>query len=174
LDVLLSAFQKAAAARPKLRWRLLLVGDGPLRSSLEELAQGLNGPGEICFCGQVNEVFNHLAQADLFVLPSQVEGMSNALLEAMVHGLPCLASRIGGNSDVIMDGQNGRLVDCGEPEPLTQAMVELVDDERQRQQLGQAARQTMEKDFAIDQIGKQYIELYHHLVQNHGAEAKRI
>jgi glycosyltransferase involved in cell wall biosynthesis len=173
LDVLLSAFQKAAVARPHLRWRLLLVGDGPLRATLEKLAQELDGRGEIRFCGQVSDVFSQLAQADLFVLPSHVEGMSNALLEAMAHGLPCIASRIGGNSDVIIDGQNGRLVDCTEPDQLTQAIVELVDDNCQRKQLGQAARRTIENDFAIAQIAKQYIELYHSLVRNHGPEVNR-
>jgi glycosyltransferase involved in cell wall biosynthesis len=162
-DLLLSAFKKAATARPELRWRLLLVGDGPLRSSLETMAQE-SDIGEIHFCGEVKDVYALLTQADLFVLPSQAEGMSNALLEAMACGLPCIASQISGNSDLIIDGENGRLVDCNETDDLVKIIIDMVDDGQQRKQLGEAARQAIEEYYSMEYVAKRYIKLYKALV----------
>lgn len=164
LDVLLRAFQQVAADRPKLCWRLLLMGDGPARSSLESMVQEFGGAGEVLFCGQTDDIFTYLTQADLFVLPSQTEGMSNALLEAMACGMPCIASRVSGNLDLIKDGQNGRLVDCGEVEGLAQAIVDLVDDDERREWLGRAARQTIEEGFTLERVVEQYITLYQNLL----------
>ncbi|MCB0214375.1 MAG: glycosyltransferase family 4 protein [Anaerolineae bacterium] len=164
LDLLLPAFKQAKLARPKLRWRLLLVGDGPLRESLETMAQELDSADEIIFCGETNDVPCYLTQADIFVLPSCGEGMSNALLEAMTYGLPCLASLDGGNNDIICPGENGLLVDCNDPDILAQGITGLIDNHAQRERLGQAARQTVENRFAIKHIAEQYITLYDKLV----------
>lgn len=164
LHLLLPAFQRAADARPKLRWRLLLVGDGPLGPSLEALVRELDGVGEVIFCGQTDDVQSYLAQADMFILPSQAEGMSNALLEAMAYGMPCIVSRDGGNLALIGDGENGRLVDGTDSDDLMQTIINLVDDDQQREQLGRAARQTIENDFAIECVAEQYVALYQELI----------
>jgi glycosyltransferase involved in cell wall biosynthesis len=92
--------------------------------------------------------------------------MSNALLEAMAYGMPCIASRIGGNSDLIHDGQNGRLVHCHEADELAQAIISLIDDGNWREQFGQAARQTIERNFSMEHIAQRYMALYYELSGN--------
>ncbi|MCC6191317.1 MAG: glycosyltransferase family 4 protein [Anaerolineales bacterium] len=160
LGVLLSAFAQAAQTRPQLRWRLVIVGEGVLRPELEAQAANLGLADAVQFVGQVQEVSPHLAQGDIFVLPSLSEGISNALLEAMAHGLPCVATRIGGNTTLIRDGETGLLVALASTEALAAALTRLVDDQALRERLGRRARALVEADFGMDQVAQRYRELY--------------
>ena len=164
LDLLLPAFRQAKLARPKLTWRLLLVGDGPLRESLKIMAQELDSDDEVIFCGKTNDVPSYLALADIFILPSCGEGMSNALLEAMTYGLPCLVSRDAGNMDIICHDENGLLVDCENSDTLAQTIVNLADNCEWRERLGQTARRTVKDRFAMKRVIEQYIALYQELI----------
>jgi len=165
LNVLLQAFKQVIRSRLGISWRLWLLGDGPLRPELETMAKQLGIAQEVEFWGQVNNVPDYLAQADMFVLPSQAEGMSNALLEAMAHGLPCVATRISGNTDLIQHGENGLLVHPESETALAEALIHLSDDEALRQQVGRMARQMVEAEYSIDSIAKRYIRLYRTLLQ---------
>ena len=89
---------------------LILVGPGNDRQSLAELARSLGIADRVQFTGGVDNPAEYLRAADVFVLPSVAEGMSNSLLEAMATALPCAVSAIGGNTDLIEDGTTGRLV----------------------------------------------------------------
>jgi len=165
LDVLLPAFRRVIHSRPDIGWRLWLLGDGPLRPKLRMMAeqQGI-GPA-VKFWGQVNNVPAYLAQADMFVLPSRAEGMSNALLEAMAHGLPCVATRISGNTDLIQHNENGLLVTPESEAALAEAIIRLADDEVLRQKVGRLARQTVEAEYSMDRIAERYVRLYTMLLQ---------
>jgi glycosyltransferase involved in cell wall biosynthesis len=165
LDVLLPAFQQVRSLRPELCWRLLLIGDGLLRDELKNVARQLNIAEYVEFCGLVRDVDAHLSQADLFVLPSRSEGMSNALLEAMTLGLPCVATRISGNTDLIQDGENGVLVLSENVDSLAQAFMRLVEDEALRSRLGNAARRTVASRYSLDSIADRYIGLYRALLE---------
>jgi glycosyltransferase involved in cell wall biosynthesis len=165
LDVLLPAFKQVICSRPDLGWRLWLLGDGPLRTELEMMTKQLGIAQKVKFWGRVNDVSAYLAQADMFVLPSRAEGMSNALLEAMAYGLPCVATRISGNVGLIQHGETGLLVTPESETNLAEALIRLADDEILRQKVGRLARQTIESECSIDSIAKRYVELYNTLLQ---------
>ena len=161
LDRLLTVWQ---ALPCRERARLCIVGDGPLRHDLERLAQALGLLASVRFFGHRRDVTKFYAIADLFVLPSKTEGMSNALLEALAAGLPVMASNVGGNRDVITDGQNGFLVDWSDAAACTQLMVTLLTDQHLRQTLGSAAK-ARAHDFTLPHIAERYRRLYHSVLQ---------
>ncbi|MFM8323067.1 MAG: glycosyltransferase [Chloroflexota bacterium] len=162
LPVLLEALQLAAPACPALR--LLLLGDGPERPALEAQAAALGLQERVIFAGRQADVRPYLEAADLFVLPSTVEGISNALLEAMAAGLTCLAAAVGGSPEVLHHGRCGRLLPAGDAAAWGQALTELYHDPAQRAALGQAAvRRVLDcYDFAV--TGAQVEALYHDLL----------
>ena len=165
-DVLLPALKRIIHDRPDVGWRLWLLGDGPLRSELEIMAHHLGIDQQVKFWGKVNNVPTYLSQADIFVLPSRAEGMSNALLEAMAHGLPCVATQISGNVDLIQHGENGLLVPPDNEAALAKAIIHIVDDAVTRQQVGTRARQTVETNYDIEKVAGMYIALYNSLMQS--------
>jgi glycosyltransferase involved in cell wall biosynthesis len=165
LDVLLRAFQQVIAERPSLDWRLSIIGDGPLRLELEKLSNQLGIASNIRFWGPIYNVSDHLAKADIFVLPSWAEGMSNAMLEAMAIGLPCVASSISANKDLIKHGEQGFLVAPGDPNDLANAIIRLVGDEKLRWKLGTSSFQAIEAKYNIDTVARQYIANYREILQ---------
>ena len=138
LDVLLRAWPAVAAARPARH--LLLLGEGPLQAHLQSLAWNLGCRQSVLFAGCRESVAELLRAADLFVLPSHYEACSNAILEALATGLPVVACDVGGNRELIADGQTGWLVPPGSPEALARCLVEALADETQLRQIGRAAR----------------------------------
>lgn len=161
LDVLLAAFQSVVQRCPARGWRLWLVGDGPLRQELEAQARQLGVAERVKFWGQIEDVTAFWEQADCFALPSRAEGMSNALLEAMAHGLPCVTSRISANAGVLQDGENGLVVEARpDGQALAAALERLADDEGLRRRLGQAARRTAAEKYSLQSVAGRYLELY--------------
>jgi glycosyltransferase involved in cell wall biosynthesis len=165
VETLLSALEKVTARLPQTGWRLQLVGEGPLRPHLEAKAQQLGIDDRVEFLGQVPDVFPLLRTSDMFVLPSRAEGMSNALLEAMTCGLPCIVSNIPANAEVIEDGQNGLLVHVDDDEDLAKAIIRLAQDQGLREKLGREAAQTIIKHYSINSVAERYITLYQSLLQ---------
>jgi len=106
-----------------------------------------------------------LKWADCFVLPSRREGLSNALLEAMSFGLPCIANDIPPNREVLDDGSGGVLVPVGDEDELYDAMWSMVTDIEHATAMGQAALRRVESRFAIDSVADRYIDLYGQLAQ---------
>ncbi len=117
LPLLLEAWTEVARRGPA---NLILVGPGNDRQRLTEMAESLGISDRVQFVGAVDNPADYLRAADVFVLPSVAEGMSNSLLEAMATALPCVVSGIGGNTDLIADGLTGRLV----MEPTARGVVE--------------------------------------------------
>ena len=107
LPLLLEAWAEVPETAPA---SLILVGPGNDRQRLTELAGSLGIAEQVQFVGAVDDPADYLRAADVFVLPSVAEGMSNSLLEAMATALPCAVSGIGGNTDLVADGETGRLV----------------------------------------------------------------
>jgi glycosyltransferase involved in cell wall biosynthesis len=143
---------------------LVLVGDGPDRSRLEQRARELAVSGQVAFLGTVPDPAEHLRAADLFVLPSVAEGMSNSLLEAMATGLPCLASDIGGNDDLLATGPCGRLIAPEDRAAWGATIVELIEDREQARMLGEAARRRVESEFALPVVLDRYLAVYRDLL----------
>jgi len=140
---------------------LLVLGAGPEAARLEQLA----GPG-VHFLGQLDNVADFLQAADLFVLPSATEGLSNALLEAMASGLACIATRVGGATDVITHRQNGWLLQPDEPAQLQEAINTLLADVASRTRLGEQARLKMLREYALPMVADRLLLLYRSLLMD--------
>jgi glycosyltransferase involved in cell wall biosynthesis len=142
---------------------LLIVGDGPLRKDLEAKARALQIFPSVLFFGHQLDVSRFYAVADLFVLPSKIEGMSNALLEAMTAGVPVVASDVGGNRDVIEHQQSGFLLDWGDVTECVTVLTSLLSDCDLRIRLGKAAKRRVQ-NFTMEEVAKRYHRLYRALL----------
>ena len=105
-----------------------------------------------------------MQKADLFVLPSRAEGMSNALLEAMTFGLPVVASDVPGNAHLIQHNVNGLLFESENPEALAKSLSLLLGQASLREKLGKEARRTIDARYSLDSVADQYIKLYRKLL----------
>ena len=142
------------------RFRLRLVGDGACRASLEELTAQLGLQTQVEFAGPSHDVARELRQACLFVLPSLTEGVSLSLLEAMSVGLPIVATRVGGNVEVVEDHRTGLLVSPGTPSELAEAIIALASDPERSRRMGLAGRQRVEDCFDVRRMVCDYEQLY--------------
>ena len=158
LDVLLRAFAQIVARRPNTQ--LLLVGDGPEAPRLRALAGALGLGDRVVFAGAVPDAARGLPAVDLYVSASRREGLPLALLEAMVCGLPVLATRVPGNVDVVEEGLTGVLIPPGDPDGLARAAVELLEDPARRRALGEAGRERVESQFALSRLLTEMGNLY--------------
>lgn len=158
LHHLLPALKSALTACPDLH--LLMIGQGEERDALVSLANGLGIQSAVTFIDQVADVRPYLSAGDIFVLPSLAEGISNSLLEAMACGLACVATRVGGSTEVLGRGEYGLLVEPGNVKELTAALVRLGSSQEERSRLGNTARRVMVEKYDFQVVGKQYHELY--------------
>lgn len=149
-------------------YRLLLVGAGPTKSSIEEQIHALHLESMVKIIPAVphDRVAEYLEQASIFVLPSLKEGMPYTLLEAMASGKPVVGSDISGINDVITNEQNGLLVPPMNPEALANAILELLNDKKMRQRLGQNARQLMAEKYSWDIITSRIEETYNEAIKD--------
>ena len=137
-------------------FQFLLVGGGDDEAMLRELAADLPN---VAFAGWVDNVGDYLAAFDLFILPSNKEGIGGILLDAMDRALPIVASRVGGLPEIVHDGDNGILIDPRSPDQLEQAIVRLYDDPDLRRALGARGRE-FARGFTADAMAEQYLDLY--------------
>jgi glycosyltransferase involved in cell wall biosynthesis len=161
LPVLLEALRHALSTCPHLH--LLVVGDGPDRSALEQQARELSLEDYLAFVGGVSDVQRYLRVADIFVLPSDGEGISNALLEAMAMGLACVATAAGGSPEVLDNGACGLLVPPKRADLLAEAILELARHPDEAARLGAAARNRICAHYDLAIVGRQYLDLYQRL-----------
>ena len=147
VPVLLDALSQIKADMPDLR--VTLIGDGPERADLEIRAQDLGLGAVVTFAGykSQDEVAETLASADALVLPSFAEGVPVTLMEAMASGLPVLATRVGGISELVEDGISGYLVPPGNVEALAARLRDLLGDPELRTRMGAAGRAKVTADF---------------------------
>ena len=132
------ALAEVLRSRPAV---LLLVGDGPEREGVERVVAALGVERHVAFLGERSDLGPLLAQADLFVLPSEQESFGLAALEALASGLPVVASRVGGLPEVVRDGETGRLVPPRDPPALAAAVLELLGDGARRAAMAREARE---------------------------------
>ncbi len=141
-------------------FRLEIAGDGVCMPALRQTAEQLNLGGVVTFLGQVRDVPNLLARAGLFALPSLAEGISLTLLEAMASGLAVATTRVGGNPEVVVDGETGLLVPPADPQALAAALLRLRRDAALRRRMGDAGRRRVEQHFAVRAMVAAYEALY--------------
>ena len=138
--------------------KLIIIGAGPLRRKLENLACTLGIHRRVTFTGHIDDLSPYYATADLYVQPSYFEGMPNALMEAMSFGLPCIASNVDGIKELI-DGSNGILFEVGNATELSAAINRLISDEPARRILGENARKAIAERYSQDLIVKKWLEM---------------
>jgi sugar transferase (PEP-CTERM/EpsH1 system associated) len=166
--LLARAFVRAIELAPWLssRLRLVMVGDGPLRAEAEQvLVEG--GLRELAWLpGERADVPDVMRGLDAFVLPSLAEGISNTILEAMASGLPVLATRVGGNHELVAEGTTGLLVNAGDVDALAQGLIALASDPAAAAALGLAGRQRVQARFSLPSMVAAYQSLYDELLVN--------
>jgi glycosyltransferase involved in cell wall biosynthesis len=148
------------AVRDDPGFRLEIAGNGPCLPALRLTAAELALGDHVRFLGEVRDVPGLLSRASLFVLPSLSEGVSLTLLEAMARGLPVVATRVGGNPEVVVEGETGLLVPARDPAALAEAMLRLRRDGATAQRLGTAGRRRVEAHFDIRRMVANYESLY--------------
>jgi glycosyltransferase involved in cell wall biosynthesis len=161
VDVLLACWPSVCQQFPTAH--LLILGEGTLQVPLESQARSLACQKQVHFLGAVNEIPKYLQSADIFVLPSLAEGLSNALLEAMACGLPVIAADIPGNKELINNTIHGILTKAGESSELSAAILSLLADKSKQEELGRQARERAAA-YNIKLIAGQYKALYQTLV----------
>lgn len=160
--ILARAFVQALTQRPELRHRLrlVMVGDGPLRVECEAVLREAGMASLAWLPGERADVPDIMCGLDLFVLPSLAEGISNTILEAMSSGLPVLATRVGGNADLVSDGVTGQIVPPGDGQALAQALMAWADAPQRCRQAGAAGRRVIEERFSLQVMVKRYEGVY--------------
>jgi N-acetyl-alpha-D-glucosaminyl L-malate synthase BshA len=156
LDVV-EVFAKVAAALPA---RLMLIGDGPDRSSAEYLALRLGVADRCHFLGKQDNVNELLPLADLMLMPSEMESFGLAALEAMACGVPTIATRVGGVPELIDDGSNGLLFPVGDTDAMAAGAIALLNDAPGLAAMADAARRTAQDRFCSTRIIPLYEEYY--------------
>lgn len=145
-------------------WRVLIVGDGPEFEPLQAIVSAspvLNG--RVMFLGASNRIPELLNGMDVYVLPSLCEGISNSLLEAMASGLPVIASAVGGNLEVVVDGESGLLFPVGDFRTLTEQLFMIESQANIRDRLRARAIRRVNEAFSLDSMVKRYEVLYNSL-----------
>lgn len=140
--------------------RVVFVGEGELRAAMQSRIAALDLDANVLLAGWQTNVGAWMAAFDLFVLPSHMEGLGTALLDAMAMGLPCVATRTGGIVDAITDGHDGVLVPPRDPSVLAAAIVDLWKDEPRRRALAARAVQTVDERFTVDRMVEGTLAVY--------------
>ena len=170
LEFFLEAAASIAARFPSVRF--LIVGEAnvepPYRRELEERAKNLNLIGRLTFTGQRSDVPQIMREIDISVLPSLSESFSNSLLESMANGLPVVATKVGGNPEVVSDGENGLLVPPRDAEALSRAMSRLLESNELARRLGEAAREKVAKEYSLECLLRRTEDLYVSLLERRG------
>jgi glycosyltransferase involved in cell wall biosynthesis len=166
LFILLEAFAGAREASPGAK--LLMVGDGASREELIRKAQELGIDGECVFVPGTHDVADWLRAIDIFVLPSVSEGLSNALMEAMACGCCAVASRVGGNPELVLDGKTGLLFNSREAGDLTAVLRQLLEQPELRSRLAEAGTRFMHEQFSLTASAVRMGEIYSALCRQGG------
>jgi len=159
---LVRAFASMLRQAPNLRARarLALIGDGPTRAELDDCVRG-EGLGDVTWLAGARDDVDHVYRCiDVFVLPSLREGISNTILEAMASALPIIATDVGGNAELVADGENGCLVPLSDERALSNALLRYASDRELRERQGRASRQLVLERFSLDAMVNGYLRVY--------------
>ena len=165
IDVLISAARLVCNEFPEAVF--LVVGrvlEPETMAALLTLVRSLHLERSIQFVGEMTNPFPVLRASNVFCLPSRNEGFSNALIEAMGCGLPCVATRVGGNAEAVQEGKSGYLVASEDSEAMADRILRLLRDPVMAQRMGETARETVKARFSIDAMMNRLMGIYDELL----------
>lgn len=139
--------------------KAMIFGEGPLRMGLQSQVERLGLSNSISLPGRSDHIVQYLASADIFILPSRWEGLPIALLEAMSAGLPCIATKVEGVDEVLVEGVHGLFVPVEDSSALAQAILQLLRAPEVRARMGAAARLRVSTSYTVDRMCEKYLEL---------------
>lgn len=173
--LLARAFVRLLELAPDLRQsvRLVIVGEGPTHAEITRILAAANASALAWLPGARDDVAQGLRSFDAFVLPSLAEGISNTILEAMASGLPVIATRVGGNAELVEDGATGTLVPAADSEALAMAMLRYAREPGLARAHGRAGRARAERLFSLDAMVARYTALYDRLLQGRRGRVSR-
>lgn len=151
--MLISAFSKIVKKYPDTQ--LYIYGEGNLREELEKQIEELELNGRVIMPGNISDIHNKISDANIFVLPSNFEGLSNMLLEAMMMGLPCISTNCAGADEYITNGKNGLLVNTGDEKAIEEAMCTFLQNPELAKKCGTNAAKASES-FDAENVLKQW------------------
>jgi glycosyltransferase involved in cell wall biosynthesis len=157
---------KIAKRYPQVEF--VFVGDGSLRAGLEETARALGLGKRLVFLGERRDIPAILAALDVSILTSVSESLSNVIMESMAGGVPVVAARVGGNPELVQDGETGMLVPPEDDEALATALEKLLDNGDLRRALGARAKSVAKSKFGLLNVCRQYEDLYRELLSEKG------
>jgi glycosyltransferase involved in cell wall biosynthesis len=146
----------------------VIAGDGPTRAELAATAGRMGVGARVHFLGMVDDPTTVLPELDLFLITSHAEGTSLSLLEAMATGLPCVATAVGGNPEVLADGAAGRLIPANDAGALAHALRELIASPDERNRLGAAGQRRAQQRYSLHAMVDAYESLYDRLMSATG------
>lgn len=167
LDVLLRAWARLCPTHSEAH--LVILGSGGrfrnVEEDLRQLCQSLQLEERVHFLGHVSNVMDYLLAADLFVLPTRAEGMSNSLVEAMAAGVPIVTTDIPANLDLVEHERNALLTEPGDDQGLAAAILRILKDDALALRLAQAARQEAERNLSLETMVDRYLNIYRLLAE---------
>jgi glycosyltransferase involved in cell wall biosynthesis len=163
---LIQAMATLSSDDPDLKYKLLLVGDGPERLRVESAARELGLDQNIIFVGHVSNVSPYYAIADVVVLPSHSEGSPNVLLEAMALRVPVVATDVGGVSEIATNEESALIVPPRQPRFFAAALARLLSDSALRQRLTDAAAARASSDFSPQSYTRSLLEFYDSIMKS--------
>ena len=166
-DVFIKAAASLAPQFPEASFSIAGdVLDPAYFAELEALVRDLNLTGRFRFTGGIANLHEHLASADIFVLPSRSEGFSNAIVEAMAASLPVVATDVGGNAEAVQEGLTGSLVPPDDPAALAAAIARLLTDPSQAKAMGEAGRHLASENFTAEAMMRRITATYQSLLSS--------
>lgn len=166
--VLIAAAEAVVRAFPDVRF--LFAGDGQRRKEFEEKASSVGIANHFYFLGRRDDIPRLLSCCDIGVLPSRAEGLPNAVLEYLAAGLPTIASRVGGNAEIIDDGKTGLLVPPEDSAALADALLRLLGNPGLADELGKCGRQYVAAEFTFQRLIEKTDQMYTDLLRARGME----
>jgi glycosyltransferase involved in cell wall biosynthesis len=145
--------------------RLIIAGGGSVEAALKRKTEELGLSSTVHFLGFRHDIPQLLRSIDLYVVSSTLEGLSLSVLQAMAAGLPIVATRTGGNPEVVLDGQTGFIVECGRPAEMAGAMKRLLLDRDAARAFGRLARENAFRTFSLGRMVDSYVALYEQMLR---------
>jgi len=160
VHVLLEGYAKSRLKRPEINTRVILAGDGIAEQDLRAQVDELGISNEVEFRGVVEDTAKFYSELDLYVQPSFAEGLPNSVIEAMHAGRAVLATDIGGNQDLVAEGESGHLFEAGDCDKLSELIVKCYDEPADNVRMGKNGRMLIEEEYGMEGVIDRLVGVY--------------